>query len=299
MALIKEGTGDKIVNFLNLFLLTVLFLVVLYPLIFIVSASFSDPQLVSTGKIYLLPKGFNIEGYVRIFRDKEIMIGYRNTIFYTVAGTLVNLALTLPAAYALSKKDLVGRNVIMFFMAITMYFSGGMIPTYLLVKSLNLLNTWVVLLIIGAVSTYNLIVARTFFITGVPHELEEAAIIDGCSQARTFLLIVLPVSKALIGVMALYYGVGHWNSFFSALIYITDRNKVPLQLVLREILIGEQMREEMLEEAMNDEMQALRLQLATLIKYGVIVVSSAPVMVAYPFLQKYFNRGIMLGSLKG
>ena len=163
MALIKEGTGDKIVNFLNLFLLTVLFLVVLYPLIFIVSASFSDPQLVSTGKIYLLPKGFNIEGYVRIFRDKEIMIGYRNTIFYTVAGTLVNLALTLPAAYALSKKDLVGRNVIMFFMAITMYFSGGMIPTYLLVKSLNLLNTWVVLLIIGAVSTYNLIVARTFY----------------------------------------------------------------------------------------------------------------------------------------
>jgi putative aldouronate transport system permease protein len=299
MALIKEGTGDKIVNFLNLFLLTVLFLVVLYPLIFIVSASFSDPQLVSTGKIYLLPKGFNIEGYVRIFRDKEIMIGYRNTIFYTVAGTLVNLALTLPAAYALSKKDLVGRNVIMFFMAITMYFSGGMIPTYLLVKSLNLLNTWVVLLIIGAVSTYNLIVARTFFITGVPHELEEAAIIDGCSQAKTFLLIVLPVSKALIGVMALYYGVGHWNSFFSALIYITDRNKVPLQLVLREILIGEQMREEMLEEAMNDEMQLLRLQLTTLIKYGVIVVSSAPVMVAYPFLQKYFNKGIMLGSLKG
>jgi putative aldouronate transport system permease protein len=299
MALIKEGTGDKIVNFLNLFLLTVLFLVVLYPLIFIVSASFSDPQLVSTGKIYLLPKGFNIEGYVRIFRDKEIMIGYRNTIFYTVAGTLVNLALTLPAAYALSKKDLVGRNVIMFFMAITMYFSGGMIPTYLLVKSLNLLNTWVVLLIIGAVSTYNLIIARTFFITGVPHELEEAAIIDGCSQAKTFLLIVLPVSKALIGVMALYYGVGHWNSFFSALIYITDRNKVPLQLVLREILIGEQMREEMLEEAMNDEMQLLRLQLTTLIKYGVIVVSSAPVMVAYPFLQKYFNKGIMLGSLKG
>jgi putative aldouronate transport system permease protein len=255
--------------------------------------------LVSTGKIYLLPKGFNIEGYVRIFRDKEIMIGYRNTIFYTVAGTLVNLALTLPAAYALSKKDLVGRNVIMFFMAITMYFSGGMIPTYLLVKSLNLLNTWVVLLIIGAVSTYNLIVARTFFITGVPHELEEAAIIDGCSQAKTFLLIVLPVSKALIGVMALYYGVGHWNSFFSALIYITDRNKVPLQLVLREILIGEQMREEMLEEAMSDEMQLLRLQLTTLIKYGVIVVSSAPVMVAYPFLQKYFNKGIMLGSLKG
>jgi putative aldouronate transport system permease protein len=299
MALIKEGTGDKIVNFLNLFLLTVLFLVVLYPLIFIVSASFSDPQLVSSGKVFLLPKGINVEGYVRIFRDKEIMIGYRNTIFYTVAGTLVNLALTLPAAYALSKKDLVGRRVIMLFMALTMYFSGGMIPTYLLVKSLNLINTWTILLIGGAVSTYNLIIARTFFITGVPHELEEASIIDGCSQARTFLLIVLPVSKALIGVMALYYGIGHWNSFFSALIYITDRNKVPLQLVLREILIGEQMREEMLEEAMSDEMQLLRLQLATLIKFGVIVVSSAPVMVAYPFLQKYFNKGIMLGSLKG
>lgn len=299
MAVIKEGIGDKIINFINLFLLSMYLVIVLYPLLFIISASFSDPLLVSTGKVYLLPKGFNIEGYIRIFRDPEIMTGYANTIFYTVAGTLINLSMTLPAAYSLSKKYLDGRKIIMFFMALTMYFSGGMIPTYLIVKSLGLLNTRTIMLISGAVSTYNLIIARTFFSSSVPQDLEEAATIDGCSQAGTFFHIVLPVSKALIGVLALYYGVGHWNSFFTALIYITDRSKVPLQLVLREILIDQQMKQHMLDEAMSDEEQMIQLQLATLIKYAIIVVSSAPVMIAYPFLQKYFEKGVMIGSLKG
>lgn len=300
MAAIKESAGDKVLDTINLVLLTLLLATSLYPLIFVISASFSDPVLVGTGKIYLFPKGFNIEGYRRIFRDSQIMLSYGNTIYYTVAGTFVNLAITLPAAYALSKKNLDGHNVIMFMMAFTMYFSGGLIPTFLIVKGLGLYNTRTIMLLIGAVSTYNLIIARTFFSSGVPHELEEAATIDGCSHARTFFTIILPLSKALIGVLALYYGVGHWNSFFSALVYINDRNKIPLQLVLREIFLAEQLsNEDMLGQAMSDEMQALQLQLSTLIKYAVIVVASVPVMIAYPFLQKYFDKGVMLGSLKG
>jgi len=299
MAVIKESIGDKVFDIINLILLTILLVIILYPLIFIVSASISNPGLVSTGKIILLPKGLNIEGYRRIFRDPRIMISYGNTIYYTVAGTLISLALTLPAAYSLSKKHLIGGKTVMFLMAFTMYFSGGMIPTYLIVKGLNLYDTRTVLLVIGAVNTYNLIIARTFFTHGVPVELEEAAKIDGCSQARTFFNIVLPLSKALIGVLALYYGVAQWNSFMSALIYISDRKKVPLQLVLREIFMAEVFSQEMMEQAMSDEEQALKLQLSTLIKYAMIVVSSVPVMIAYPFLQKYFDKGVMLGSLKG
>jgi putative aldouronate transport system permease protein len=301
MATMDESLKSKLFDFFNVLLITLIMTVVLYPLIFIVSSSLSDPDLVSTGKVWLLPKGLNIEGYKRVFRDPEIMIGYRNTIFYTVTGTFLNLFLTLLAAYALSRKDLVGRNVLMFFMAFTMYFSGGMIPTYLLIRSLGLFNSWWVLIVSGAVATYNLIIARTFFSNGVPHDLEEAAMIDGCSMTRTFITIVLPLSKALIGVLTLYYGVAHWNSWFSAMIYLTDRSKVPLQLILREILIEQQMRADMVSsgDAMGDEMLTLQVKLASLIRYCIIVVSSAPVIMVYPFLQKYFDKGVMLGSIKG
>ena len=246
MSAIKESTGDKTFNVINLFLLALILIVVLFPLIHILSASISDPDLVSTGKVLLIPKDINFEGYKKVFQNKEIMTGYKNTIFYTVIGTLANLAVTLPAAYALSKKRLIGRKGIMFFMAFTMYFSGGMIPTYLLIRDLKLLNTYSVLIVSGLVSTYNLIICRTFFASSVPAELEEAAMIDGCSTTRTFLTIVLPLSKALLGVMVLYYGVSHWNSYFNAMIYITDRKKVPLQLVLREILVEQQMASQML-----------------------------------------------------
>jgi len=302
MAVINETARDKIFNAINVILVTLIMIIVLYPLVFIISSSFSDPDLVSTGKVWFLPRGFNIEGYIRVFQDDEIMIGYRNTLFYTIAGTLLNLACTLPAAYALSRRDLVGKNIIMFLMLFTMYFSGGMIPTYLIVKSLGLFNKWYVLLVTGAVNTYNLIIARTFFANGVPRELEEAAIIDGCSKSGVFFTIVLPLSKALIGVLTLYYGVAHWNSWFDGLIYLTDRSKVPLQLVLREILIEQQMKSAMVtsgQDLMGEDMQALQVKLASLIRYCVIVVSSVPVMVAYPFLQKYFDKGVMLGSLKG
>lgn len=302
MALINETGRDKIFNAINMFFVTLIMVIVLYPLIYIISSSFSDPDLVSTGKVWLFPKGFNIEGYRRVFRDSEIMIGYRNTLFYTIAGTLLNLACTLPAAYALSRRDLVGKNIIMFLMLFTMYFSGGMIPTYLIIKSLGLFNKWCVLLVTSAVNTYNLIISRTFFANGVPGELEEAAIIDGCSKSGVFFRIVLPLSKALIGVLTLYYGVAHWNSWFDGLIYLTDRSKVPLQLVLREILIEQQMKSAMVtsgQDLMGEDMQALQVKLASLIRYCVIVVSSVPVMAAYPFLQKYFDKGVMLGSLKG
>jgi putative aldouronate transport system permease protein len=302
MATIKKTISDKIFDIINTTFVTLIMLIVLYPMIFIVSSSFSNPDLVSTGKVWLFPRGFNIEGYIRVFQDEEIMIGYRNTMFYTITGTLLNLVCTLPAAYALSRKDLVGKNIIMFFMLFTMYFSGGMIPTYLIVKSMRLLNSWWVLIVTSAVNTYNLIIARTFFANGVPHELEEAAIIDGCSKSGTFFKIIIPLSKALIGVLVLYYGVSHWNSWFSGLIYLTDRSKVPLQLVLREILIEQQMKSEMIASGqglMDDEIQALQVKLASLIRYCVIVVSSVPVMIVYPFLQKYFDKGVMLGSLKG
>lgn len=301
MAVIKETRGDRIFNAVNLALMTLLVLVIMYPLIYILSASISNPDFVNRGEIVLLPKGVTFEGYLRVFQEKEIMVGYKNTIIYTVGGTLVNLFFTLTAAYALSRKQLAGRNFFMFFMTFTMYFSGGMIPSFLLMRSLKLINTYFVLMICGAVSTYNLIISRTFFTNGVPLEIEEAAFIDGCSPIRTFATIVLPLSKALIGVMTLYYGVAHWNAYFTALIYITDRAKIPLQLVLREILVEQQIKASMMAAGgMVDELLLdAQVRLASLVKYSVIIVSSLPVLIIYPFLQKYFDKGVMIGSIKG
>lgn len=297
MTALNQQNGDKIFVILNTFFVTLLMLIVLYPLIYIFSCSISDPSLVGSGKVWLLPKGLTLEGYKRVFLDKNIMIGYSNTIFYTVFGTFLNLCMTLTAGYALSKKTLPGRSLIMGYLLATMYFSGGMIPSYLLVKNLGLLNTRLIILIVAAVSVYNLIISRTFF-QGIPKELEEAALIDGCSIARTFMQIVIPLSKALIGVMVLYYGVGQWNSYFSALIYISDNAKKPLQIFLREILITQQMSAAM-AQSMGDEKRLELDKLKNLLKYAVIIVSSLPLLVTYPFLQKYFDKGIMLGSLKG
>ena len=295
---IRQSAGDRAFSVFVYVIVTAFFLIVAYPLYFVIIASFSDPNAVSSGKVLLWPIGINFEGYRRVFRDAIIMSGYRNTIFYTVVGTLFNLVLTLPAAYALSKKDLVGRTFLMAVFTFTMYFGGGMIPTYLLVKNLKLLDSWWVLIVTSGVSCYNLIIARTFFQNGVPADLEEAAMIDGAGRLRTFLLIVLPLSKALIAVLALYYGIARWNSWFTGMIYLSSRAKAPLQLILRDILIENQ------QMAMDDtgvgmEAEDLRLKLATLLKYCLIIVSSAPVLIVYPFLQKYFNKGVMLGSIKG
>ncbi len=299
MAVIKETRGDRVFNAVNLTVVTLFFLIVLYPLYFVVICSFSNPNAVAAGEVWLVPKQITLDAYKTVFKNDDILLGYRNTIFYAVVGTLVNLALTLTAAYGLSKKNFIGRNVIMFFIVFTMYFSGGLIPTYLTVRNLGLLNTWWAMILPAGISTYNLIIARTFFQNGVPAEIEEAARIDGCSTFQIFGKIVLPLSKALIGVLTLYYAVAHWNSYFNALIYLTSaREKIPLALVLREILILNTMKSAG-GASVDEELAVYYANLANLLKYALIIVSSAPLLIVYPFLQKYFDKGVMLGSIKG
>ncbi len=272
-----------------------LVLIVLYPLILVVSNSVSDPGMVASGKVLLLPKGFNLEGYKAVFQDKNIMTGYANTIFYTVVGTIINLLVTVPAGYALTKTTLPGGKIFTTMFMITMYFSGGMIPGFLVASKLGLYNSRWALLLLGAFSMYNCIICRSFF-AAFPQELEEAAEIDGCNAMGTFIKIVLPLSKALLGVMVLYFAVGHWNSFFNALIYIRDDAKQPLQVFLRRILILSQMSQEMEISAEMAESLAAR---EALLRYSTIVVSSLPLLIVYPFLQKYFDKGVMIGSVKG
>ena len=294
---IKEPRGDRIFGAVVFVIVTLLMLIVLYPLVYVLSCSVSSPTAVGAGEVVLLPKGFTLMGYKRVFQEPDILLGYKNTLFYTIIGTAINLFVTVPAGYMLSKKEVPGRNLFMFLFMFTMYFSGGMIPSFLLVKSLHLYDTRAVLVILGAFSTYNCIICRTFF-AALPHELEEAAAIDGCSTVRTFIQIVLPLSQALLGVMVLYFAVGHWNSYFNAMIYVNNENYKPLQLILRRILILEQASSNMMEGG-GDEYAAEQFKLKELIKYAVIVVSSLPVLVLYPFLQKYFVQGVMIGSIKG
>lgn len=294
---IKEPRGDRIFGAVVFVIVTLLMLIVLYPLVYVLSCSVSSPTAVGAGEVVLLPKGFTLMGYRRVFQEPDILLGYKNTLFYTLIGTAINLFVTVPAGYMLSKKEVPGRNLFMFLFMFTMYFSGGMIPSFLLVKSLHLYDTRAVLVILGAFSTYNCIICRTFF-AALPHELEEAAAIDGCSTVRTFIQIVLPLSQALLGVMVLYFAVGHWNSYFNAMIYVNNENYKPLQLILRRILILEQASANMMEGG-GDEYAAEQFKLKELIKYAVIVVSSLPVLVLYPFLQKYFAQGVMIGSIKG
>ena len=299
MAVIKESKGDRVFNAINITVVNLFFLIVLYPLYFVVICSFSNPNAVAAGEVWFWPKQVTLDAYKTVFKNDDILMGYRNTIFYTVVGTIVNLFFTLTAAYALSKKNFMGRNVIMFLIVFTMYFSGGMIPTYLTVRDLGLLNTWWAMILPAGISTYNLIIARTFFQNGVPAEVEEAARIDGCSTIQTFAKIVLPLSKALLGVLTLYYAVAHWNSYFSALIYLTSaREKIPLALVLREILILNTMKSAG-GASIDEELAVYYANLANLLKYALIIVSSAPLLIVYPFLQKYFDKGVMLGSVKG
>lgn len=294
-----SSKDDKIINFVAFVICTLVFVLVAYPLIYTISASFSDPLEISKGKLYLLPKGFTIKGYMTILEYKPIWIGYRNTIFYTAVGTLINLILTLTTAYALSRKDFVGRNFFTVVFSITMFFSGGLIPTFMVMKSLNLTNTPWIMLLIGAVNTWNVIIARTYFQSSIPMEMQEAAMIDGCSNTKLFFRIVLPLAKPIVAVLGLFYAVSHWNSYFNALIYLTDRNIFPLQLFLRNILIMDQMADMvgLSADAMEEISQMIMLK--ETMKFGIIVVSSLPIIVAYPFLQKFFAKGIMTGSIKG
>jgi putative aldouronate transport system permease protein len=291
-----RSRADKLFDFFNVAALSVLLLAVLYPLYFVVISSISDPDLVNTGKITLLPQGVTFEGYSRIFADSNIWRGYRNSLMYTALGTAINVTLTVTAGYALSRSDLVGRGGFMFLIVFTMFFSGGLIPTYLLIKNLGMLNTVWAMIIPNAVSAYNVIIVRTFFQSTIPVELLEAAKIDGSSNTRFFLRIVLPLSMPIIAVMILFSAVGHWNSYFQALIYLKNDNLQPLQIVLRNILITNEMSEQMTDGIVN---QAEIVRIAATMKYGIVIVASLPVLILYPFLQKYFVKGVMIGSLKG
>ena len=292
---ISRSRADKAFDIMDYVLLTIAFLLVAYPLYFVIIASVSDPIAVYEGRVVLYPIKPTLEGYARIFSYESLFVGYKNTILYTLVGTAINVVLTVTAGYALSRKELVGRNVMMMGVMFTMIFSGGMIPTYLLVRQLGLYNTMWALILPGAVSTWNLIVCRTFFQQTIPDELREAADLDGCGDVAFFLRVVLPLSSSIIAVMVLFYAVSHWNSYYNALIYLSSTSKYPLQLVLRNILIVNTM-----DDMVNDvATQAAQQRMGDLIKYGMIIVSSLPLLSLYPFLQKYFVKGVMIGAIKG
>ncbi|MCQ6563050.1 carbohydrate ABC transporter permease [Paenibacillus mendelii] len=295
----REARSDRVFDVVNKLFLFCVLIIVLYPLVYVVSASISDPVYVNQGAMWLFPKGITFEGYQRVFQNPEIWAGYANTILYTVAGTSINLLFTLPGAYALSRKDLKGRGIMMGLIVFTMFFGGGLVPTFLLVSGLGMMNTVWALLIPNAVAVYNLIICRTFFQMNIPKELQESAEIDGSSNTMLFLRIVLPLSAPIIAVMGLYYGVTHWNSYFSAIIYLKDRSLYPLQLILREILVQNQMSDTMLMTGDDMEAMAKQARIADIIKYAVMIVSSLPIIVVYPFMQRFFMKGVLIGSVKG
>jgi putative aldouronate transport system permease protein len=291
----KRTRGDVIFDSVNYSLITLFFVLVLYPLYFIIIASVSNPDFVNTGQITFWPRGLTLEGYARTFREANVWRGYLNTIIYTVVGTTINVSLTMTAGYALSRKELLGRSIIMRLIVFTMLFSGGLIPTYLIVKGLGMTNRIWAMVIPNAVSAWNLIIARTYLQQSSPQELLEASLVDGCSYGRFFWEVVVPLSGALIAVLALLYSVAHWNSFFTGLIYLQDYAKYPLQLILRDILLAYQASSSVDDARNLEEMQ----RIADLMRYALIIVASFPVMVLYPFLQRYFVKGVMVGAIKG
>ncbi|MDQ1914928.1 carbohydrate ABC transporter permease [Paenibacillus sp. GD4] len=291
-----QSRGDLWLERSILAVLSVITVIVLYPLLFVLVASISSPEAVMRGEVWLWPKQLTWVGYEKVFENKDVLTGYMNTILYTVVGTAVNLVMTVAAAYPLSRKDFDGRNVITALIVFTMFFSGGMIPTYLLVKQLGMLNSFWALIIPSAVSVWNIMIMRTFFQTGIPYEMQEAAAMDGCSNFKTLTRIVLPLSLPILAVMVLFYSVGHWNSYFSAMIYLNDRDKYPLQLFLREILVQGQMNEMI---GVGDDTLLKTMMDAEAVKYAIVIVANLPILTLYPFLQKYFVKGVMIGAIKG
>ncbi len=273
----------------------ILLIIILYPIYFVVTASFSEPAAVASGNVWLWPKGFTLEGYTELLKHKEIWIGYKNTILYTAAGTAIGIFVNITAAYTLSRKDFVGRKFFMLLFVFTMFFNGGLIPTFLTVKRFGLYDNFLVMVLPFSVSAFNIIVARTFFQNSIPSSLWDQARIDGCGNVRYFVQIVVPLSKAIISVLGLWIAVGQWNSYFNALIYLKSSSLHPLQLILRNILITNNM-----QTALGSgEAAQIALRRANLMRYSVIVVSTLPIMCVYPFVQKYFNKGVMIGAVKG
>ncbi|MFD0696656.1 carbohydrate ABC transporter permease [Paenibacillus sp. GCM10027628] len=292
---IRESNADRLFLAGIYVILAIVLIVVLYPLVFIVSSSLSSPLAVSAGRVWLWPVDVTLDGYRVVLSNPQVLMGYGNSLFYAVTGTLISVTLTVVLAYPLSRRSFFGRNVLMVFITFTMLFSGGLIPTYLVVKQLGLLDTRWALLIPQAIWVWQIIIARTFFQSSIPEELAEASEMDGCSDLRFLWSVVLPLSKPIIAVLILMYAIGQWNAYFDALIYLKSQALYPLQLILRSILI--------LNSAASSNIDAAeqlrRQQFADLTKYSLIVVASLPVLVIYPFVQRYFVKGMLIGSVKG
>ena len=293
---IQRSLNDKVFDTVTLIVMSIVLLICLYPLYFIIIASISDPNMVAQGKVIFFPRGVTFSGYERIFRYRKIWSGYQNTILYTSLGTFINVIITVTAGFALSRKTLVGRKFFLLLFVFTMFFSGGMIPTYMVVDSLGLINTIWAMVLPNALQVWNLMIARSFFETTIPEDLRSAAFIDGAGNLRFFFQIVLPLSKAIVSVMVLFYAISHWNAFFNAFIYLESDKLYPLQVVLRDILVSNQP-----DPSMIDDIATLleKQKIAEMLKYGLIVVASLPVLILYPFVQRYFVTGVMVGSLKG
>ncbi len=292
---IKLSRSDKVFYAITYTIVGLLGLIVLYPMLYVVAASMSSADALISGKVWLWPVDISFDGYKAVLKSSDVWLGYANTIFYTVVGTIINVAITLMCAYPLSRKELFGRNVITFLFSFTMLFGGGLIPNYLLVKSLGLVNTRWALILPSAMSVYNMIVARTFIQTSIPGELLESARLDGCDDLQYFFKVVLPLSKAIIAVLTLWYAVGHWNAYFNAFIYLSDKMLYPLQIFLRDILISNKMSSDLNDPELANQLRTVQMTL----KYALIVVSTAPLYLFYPFTQKYFQKGVMIGSVKG
>lgn len=293
---IKDSISDKVFNAIIYALMLCLILIILYPLIYVVSSSFSSGSAVSSGKVILWPVEFSLTGYKLVFAYRQVWVGYANTIFYTVCGTVLNVFLTTIAAYPLSRRNFQGRNVYMTIFLITMFFSGGIIPSYILMTKLGLVNTRWSLLLSGTISVYNLIIMRTYFQNSIPNELLEAAKIDGITDIGYLIKIVIPLSKSIFAVITLYYAVSHWNAYFNAMLYLRDRTMYPLQLVLKEILNASNVD---LSQITDAELLKQMKGSSDLMKYSLIIISSAPIIAIYPFVQKFFEKGVMIGSVKG
>ncbi len=289
-------TGDKIFEIVNHTLLTLILIVVLYPILYIIAASFSDPQAVISGEVFIFPVRPTLRGYEAVFKNKKILTGFANSVFYLVFGTALNIVMTLLCAYPLSRKEFQARNFLSMFFVFTMYFSGGLVPTYMVVKGLNLIDNRLAIIIPTAMSTYNMIICRTYMVNTIPDELYEAAEIDGCTPWKYFLHVVIPLCKTIIAVLVLYYGVAKWNDYYNAMLYLNEAALQPLTIVMREILIQNKVDMTQITDASN----LAKLQgMSDLLKYSTIVVASVPMMILYPFIQKYLVKGVMIGAVKG
>jgi len=292
----KEPFGDRVFNVINFIFVTIFFLLVLYPIIYVLSSSVSDPLAIIQGRVRLVPVGFNFDGYRAVFRHDSVLIGYRNSLFYMIVGTAFNVFMTVLAAYPLSRRDFPDRGKITMLFAFTMLFSGGLIPTFLLIRSLGLIDTPWVMILPGGFGVMNVIITRTFFQTNIPDELLESAQLDGCSDFKFITSVVLPLSGAILAVQALMYALGHWNAFFSALIYLRSPELFPLQMVLREILLLNQVDTGVFSDIYEQER---REHMSALLRYALIVAASLPFMIFYPLVQRFFVKGMLVGSIKG